>query len=107
MLEFVEEIEPISAQMWVDVSDSYVKWVIQYGYVARDQEALKQKFDRPANTHKKQVVQLVLLWFDVRNKLPGQFCGVHQRHVLEIIYRMTKTILEENTMIHHLHLATA
>ena len=52
LLELVQGIEPIGAQMWADVAERYVDWAVLKGFPVRDQDALKQKFDRLANTQK-------------------------------------------------------
>lgn len=55
LLETVEDIEPLGANMWAPSYNLYKFWAISTGYPERYIDSIKQKFDRLANTNKSTV----------------------------------------------------
>eukprot|EP00171_Calliarthron_tuberculosum_P001334 IDg1334t1 len=53
LLDIVEEIEPIGANMWASVGEEYAKWATEKEYNQRDSAILKQNFDRLSNVNKR------------------------------------------------------
>ena len=50
LLTYVEQVLPIGANMWALVSLRFASWAQRAGRPERDQESLKSKFDKLANT---------------------------------------------------------
>jgi len=52
LLDIVGEILPLGANMWAEVASEYALWAETSGRPPRDQDSLKGKFDKLANTKK-------------------------------------------------------
>jgi len=59
LLDIVGEVEPIGANMWALVASRYAEWAVEVGYPPRDQDSLKNKFDKMVGDKKRTGVAFI------------------------------------------------